>query len=362
MPDLSAKSLNYRPELGKKTDFGIGIVGAGAIVDAAHLPGYRKAGFRTVGIYDRDSPRAKTLASKFSIPKVYGNLNELLHDPEVEIVDIAVPPAFQDGIVREAIQAGKHLLCQKPLSDNYRKAVRIVDEAEQAGCKLTVNENMRWDPAMRASRQLIAHDWIGLPTLATIDINYWEDWSSWPWLTESDRLTILFDAIHPLYVLRMLFGEPVGVFSMIGRSPVQKERGETRAVITLEFTNNVTALLLDCSTNPTKDFVATFRFDGTCGSIKGSLGIWYDYPVGRADELSVSSVARSNGEWLSPALEGRWVPDAFVGPMAALMNSLTTGSEPENSGRQHLRTLQVVEAAYRSALEKRMVSPLEIVA
>jgi predicted dehydrogenase len=177
---------------------------------------------------------------------------------------------------------------------------------------------------------------------------------------ESPRLTILFDAIHPLYCFRMLFGEPQRVYCVTARAPGQQERGETRAIVTMEFEGGVTGLLLDCSTNPTDDHFATFRFDGTEGSIKGILGIWYDYPFGRADSLDFTSTVRSPGIWFSAKLEGRCIPDAFVGPMAALMKSIEDGSEPENSGREHLKTLQLVEAAYRSAVEKRPVSPQEI--
>src|SRR4051794_16350687 len=98
MADPQAPGLRYKPELGDKTDFGIGIVGAGGIVDAAHLPAYRKANFGVVGIYDPDVERAKKLASKFSVSKVYSDLKGLLDDRTIEIVDIAVPPVFQQDI------------------------------------------------------------------------------------------------------------------------------------------------------------------------------------------------------------------------------------------------------------------------
>ncbi|MCI0628804.1 MAG: Gfo/Idh/MocA family oxidoreductase [Acidobacteria bacterium] len=219
---------------------------------------------------------------------------------------------------------------------------------------------MRWDPAIRASKHLINEGWIGVPVLAALEVNYWENWKSWPWLTVAERLTILIDAIHPLYSFRMLFGEPTRVYCVKGRSPDQKERGETHAVISLEFPEGPNGLILDCSTNPTNDHFATFRFDGTEGSIKGTLGIWYNYPFGAADTLNFSSKTKSPGLWISAELEDRWVPDAFIGPMGALMKAIHEEAEPENSGREHLKTLQVIEAAYRSAAEKRPVSPQEI--
>ena len=354
---MNFPDLQYMPVLGRKTDFPIGVVGAGGIVEAAHLPAYQKAGFRVEGIFDLIPERAERLASQFAIRKVFQKLDDMLGDPEIEIIDIAVLPSAQVRIAAEALYAGKHVLCQKPLAETLSEAKLLVAIAAGENRQLAVNENMRWDPAMRASRYLISEGWIGSPILSTLHVNYREDWSVWPWLEQAERLTILYDAIHPLYSFRMLFGEPTGVFCCIGRSPKQKERGETRALITMEYSEQMTGFILDHSQNPTGDDFATFRFEGTEGCIKGTLGIWYNYPAGRADTLEFSSKTRTDGFWVSKDLEGRWIPDAFVGPMGALMNAIEKNEEPENSGREHLKTLQVVEAAYRSASERQTVSP-----
>lgn len=356
---MNLPNLQYVPELGRKTDFRIGVVGAGGIVEAAHLPAYRKAGFTVEGIFDLVPERAERLAGRFPIRKVFQKLDDMLRDPEIEIIDIAVLPSAQVRIAAQALRAGKHVLCQKPLAETLSDAKLLVAIAAAENRQLVVNENMRWDPAMRASRHLISEGWIGSPVLSTLHVNYREDWSIWPWLEQAERLTILYDAIHPIYSFRMLFGEPSGVFCCTGRSSDQKERGETRALITMQYPNQLIGFILDHSQNSTGDDFATFRFEGTEGSIKGTLGIWYDYPVGRADTLEFSSKTKTDGFWVSKDLEGRWVPDAFVGPMGALMNAIEENEEPENSGREHLKTLQIVEAAYRSVAERRMVSPQE---
>src|SRR5271165_3364185 len=86
----------------------IGIVGAGAIVKAAHLPAYQKAGFPVVAIFDIDHAKASDLANEFGIPRVCRSLEELLAGPFVQVVDIAVPPAWQPEIAAHAMQHGKH--------------------------------------------------------------------------------------------------------------------------------------------------------------------------------------------------------------------------------------------------------------
>ena len=135
--------LDYLPKLGNRRDYGIGIVGAGAIVNAAHLPAYRKAGFNVLGITDLDGNRARQVARTFEIPTVYENIESLLDDSTVQIVDIAVPPWNQRNLAHQVMAAGKHLLCQKPLSNIYCEAVDIVDSAEEAGVRLAVNQQMR---------------------------------------------------------------------------------------------------------------------------------------------------------------------------------------------------------------------------
>src|SRR6187551_3333592 len=84
----------------------IGIVGAGAIVEVAHLPAYRKAGLEVAAIYDLDRSRAEDLAGRFGIPRVHEGLDDLLSDPVVELVDIAVPAVYQPEIAVRALEAG----------------------------------------------------------------------------------------------------------------------------------------------------------------------------------------------------------------------------------------------------------------
>ena len=81
----------------------IGIVGAGGIVRVRHLPAYRTAGFSVAGIFDTNYERESSVAREFGIPKVYRGLAELLEDPAIDVVDIAVPSSHQPPIVLAAL-------------------------------------------------------------------------------------------------------------------------------------------------------------------------------------------------------------------------------------------------------------------
>src|ERR1700683_2385888 len=109
--------LDYKPKLPRNLGEGIAIIGSGGIVNYAHLPAYKKAGFKVVGLTDKNRAQAEKTAREHGIPKVYASAEELLADPEVRILDVAVYPDVQPAIVEQVTVAKKHLLCQKPFAD-----------------------------------------------------------------------------------------------------------------------------------------------------------------------------------------------------------------------------------------------------
>jgi len=359
MPDIFPH-LDYKPKLPLRMDHGIAIVGAGGIVNYAHLPAYKKAGFNVVGVTDKNLDQARRTAREHGIPKVYNSLDELLGDKSVEIADVAVYPSVQVEIIEQATAAGKHLLCQKPLADEYAKAVRSVELAEKAGVSLAVNQQMRWDAGIRCARLLIDDGWLGTPTYATIQVHCKTDWSLWPWIYQGKHLEIMFHSIHYIDSLRYLLGEPEYVFTSGSRGPSETTKAETKTLSVWEYNSGLQVLIDACHSTWQDDPYAIFRLEGTEGGIKGTIGLMYNYPKGRPDTLEFMS-KRNPGYWFSARLDSMWIPDAFVGPMASLMCAIEDNSAPETNGRDNLRTLQIVFAEYRSMEEKRAVRPQEIV-
>jgi predicted dehydrogenase len=353
--------LDYKPKMPRDLTRGIAIVGAGGIVNYAHLPAYRKSGFRVVGITDRNREAAEKTAKEHKIPKVYAGLEELLADRDVEIVDVAVYPAGQLEVVEKVTAGKRHLLCQKPFADEYGKAVRSVELAEAANVKIAVNQQMRWDAGIRCARILIDDGWLGTPTYGTIQVHCNTDWSLWPWIYQGKRLEVMFHSIHYIDSLRFLLGQPNSVFTSGSRGPAETTQAETKTLTVWDYTSGLQVLIDVCHSTWQDDAYAIFRLEGTEGIIKGTIGLMYNYPSGRPDTLEFMS-KRNRGYWFSARLDAMWIPDAFAGPMASLMRSVEDGCEAETSGRDNLRTLQVVFAEYRSMAEKRAVRPEEITA
>src|ERR1700758_950321 len=99
MNSLSDLTLNYLPRLPKRRDFRIGCIGAGFIMRDCHLVAYRQAGFNPVAIWSRDPAHARAVAEQHKVPTVHEQLDDLLPDKRIEVLDIAVPPDAQPGII-----------------------------------------------------------------------------------------------------------------------------------------------------------------------------------------------------------------------------------------------------------------------
>src|ERR1051325_2852136 len=151
--------LNIHPPLPHRKDWRIGLLGSGFIVNDCHLPAYRKAGFSPVAIASRTREHAAKVAANHRIPKVYDSYSALLDDPSIEVLDIAVPPNAQTGLIKEACgrKHVKGILAQKPLGMNYAEAVESVRACEAAGIVLAVNQNMRYDQSVRAAKTLLTN-------------------------------------------------------------------------------------------------------------------------------------------------------------------------------------------------------------
>ena len=324
---------------------GIGIVGAGGIVEYAHLPAYAKAGLEVIGVFDLNFERTQALAKARDFA-AFTSLDALLNDPRVQVVDIAVLPDAQPEIALKALKAGKHLLCQKPLALELAVAREIEREAYSRGLSVVVNQQLRYSESLTVARELIRQGWIGEASFMQVNVNVLTDWSLWPWLVNSQKLEIMFHSIHYLDVVRSFFGEPQRVFCMASRMPGQAAIGETRTVSNLIYAGERRALVTVNHENRTKDNVAEFRIEGTAGAIRGTLGLMYDYPHGRVDTLEVKG-QRTDG-WVPYPVTTRWIPDAFIGPMRALLHTIETGQEASSSARDNLGTVRLVQALYDS--------------
>jgi len=350
---------------------GIGCVGAGFIMADCHLVAYAAAGFRPVAITAPRPQAAAAVAARHGIGRVWPDWRRLAADPGVEVVDIAVPPDVQPGII-EGICAMRTrgesrvrgILAQKPLACDHPGAVRLVRRCREAGVRLVVNQNMRYDHAVRACGDLLARGMLGEPVLATIDMRAIPHWM--PWQERQGWVTLRIMSIHHLDCLRGWFGDPRRISTVTRTDPRTARAFSHRDGICtsiLEYDSGLVATSLeDVWAGPARegaeaDSFVRFRVEGTRGMALGTIG-WPSWPARTPSTLDWTT---TDGGWHRPRWPEAWFPDAFVGPMAELLRDLEGTASARATGRDNLMTMALVDAAYRSAAEHRAVDPREII-
>ena len=359
-------NLDLNAALPPRIDYGIGAVGAGFIMRDVHLKAYADAGFRVAAITSRTHEAAREVAALRGIPRVCESLEEMLDDPNVEILDIAVPPHKQPEIIRTAVRRGKHLkgiLAQKPLAVSYDEAAEMVGLCEARPILLSVNQNMRYDRSIRVLKTILENGHLGTPVLATIEMRAVPHWQAWA--REYGRLTLLIMSIHHIDCFRYLFGEAKSIYASVRKDPRTKFAHEDGICLyILEYDDGLRAAAWDdvwAGPRSEKDDLNPYikwRVEGTEGLAEGTLG-WPAYPNRSPSTLTFTTTAEP-GVWITPRWREAWFPDAFQGPMADLMDAIARQRPPLVSGADNLGTLATIEAAYRSIHQRRPVDIAEI--
>jgi predicted dehydrogenase len=300
------------------------------------------------------------LARQHGIPVAHRNVEALLDDPSVEVLDIAVPPHAQFELIRAACvrRTVRGILAQKPLGMDGRQAQAAVDLCAAAGIVLAVNQNMRYDPSVRAAKTLLDRGALGDPVLATIDMRAIPHWM--PWQKELGWLTLRIMSIHHLDCFRYWFGDPERIYCSTRTDPrTAFPHTDGICLYTLDYAGGLRALGIDdVWTGPARercpgDIRIQWRIEGTDGLALGEVG-WCKDPFTSPSTLRYA--LKGDAAFREPKWARSWFPDAFAGTMAQLLVALETGAEPAIGGRDNLRTMALVDAAYRSAAEHRAVT------
>ena len=359
---MNLLDLDYEVPLDQDLNqFGIGVIGAGFIIRDCHLVAYQQAGFRVLGIASRSPQKAAEVALLRGIPTTYQHYLELLENPEIQILDIGVPPQHQPAIIREIVRRATHvrgILAQKPLAMSLSEAREIVHLCESAGITLAVNQNMRHDHSVRGCRDLLQRGLLGDPVLATIDMRAIPHWM--PWSQDLHSLSTFVMSIHHLDCFRYWFGEPQRVMASTRPDPRTKfPHSDGINLYILEFANGSRASSWDdVWTGPVRegsqgDIGIHWRVEGTGGLARGTIG-WPSYPAATPSTLDFTT--RERGDyWLQPRWKQAWFPDAFRGTMGELLMAVKHQTQPPISGRDNLRTIELVEAVFTAAKDHRVV-------
>ncbi|MBI4582997.1 MAG: Gfo/Idh/MocA family oxidoreductase [Planctomycetes bacterium] len=323
------------------------IIGAGGIVNDAHLPAYRKAGFPVAGIFDIDAARAQAAARKFSIPQVFAALEEAAAQPGV-VFDLAVPPERTFGVL-EQLPSGAAVLMQKPMGTDLEEARRIRRLCRDRKLTAAVNFQLRFSPMMLAMRDAVAKGLLGPILDLEVRLNLRTAWELFPFLKKLDRVEIQVHSIHYLDWIRSLLGEPRGVYARTLPHPSFPSLKSTRSSIILDYGEAVRCCL---SLNHHFEFgpkheAAAVTVQGSKGAGIITLGLLLNYPDGKPETVELIT---DGSEWTQVPIEGRWFPHGFIGRMANVQR-FAAGEDAEliASVEDAFKTMALVEACYQSS-------------
>ena len=194
------------------------IIGAGGIVNDAHLPAYKIAGYEVAGIYDVDIEKARSTAERFSIASVFQDMRSAVSTNA--IFDIAVPGVEMLNVLKQLPNNSAALL-QKPMGHNYAEAKQILQLTREKKMIAAVNFQLRYAPYILEAKRIMND--IGELCDIEVNVNVYTPWHLWKFLYDLPRTEILYHSIHYIDLIRSLLGNPQSIYAKTVKHPGQKD-------------------------------------------------------------------------------------------------------------------------------------------
>jgi D-apiose dehydrogenase len=309
----------------------------------------RIAEVEITAVCDRVDDKARALATQFGVPRVYDDWRAMIDGERPDFVDIITPPATHAEICTYTARRGAHVICQKPLAPSLDESQQIVETVEAAGVRFMVHENFRWQPWYRAIKRLQHDGTIGEFTHLHFMMRTGDGWGSdaylarQPFFREYPRLLVYETGVHFIDTFRYLLGEVTSVYAHLRRlNPVI--RGEDAGHLFLTFASGATAVwdanrYNEIETSAPRYTFGQLRIDATGGHLT----------MDAESTLRIKPLGEPSRE-IDYVRENRnFAGDCVHALQRHFVDGLRTGTPFESNGRDYLKTVAVVEAAYASA-------------
>ncbi|TMI49856.1 Gfo/Idh/MocA family oxidoreductase [Candidatus Bathyarchaeota archaeon] len=283
-----------------------------------------------VAICDSNKKRAEEMGTKYSVPW-YSDPSKFLRVPELEAVTVCTPTQTHLKVGLQAIEAGKNLFVEKPMTGEERAADRLVNSAKKAGVKLLVGFIERFNPGVRAVKKMLTQKVVGDVIIAT-----GRRVARWP-IRIGDVGVVKDTAIHDIDAMRYLLEEEVSaVFAQTGS--LRTHSYEDYAEIMLRFKEGTTGFIDANWLTPRK--VRTLIITGSDATIN------LDYITQEITLENSQRLVKPFTPWAEPL-------------KLELENFITTilrDTEEAPSGEDALKAIRVCDAALRSGKSKTLVT------
>ncbi len=344
---IAAPKLNYLPPMPKDYRPNIALIGCGGITKT-HLTAYAKAGFNVVALCDVNRENAERRQTEFfPDAQIYTDHSEVLKRDDIEVLDIATHPPERVPLLKDALNARKHVLSQKPFVLDLDTGEKLADLADKKGVKLAVNQNGRWSPHFSYIRSAVQTGTVGELLSAHVRVHWDHTWIAG---TPFERIhdIVFYDfAIHWFDFVATLLGnrKATRVHASKTRASGQTMMPPMLAQSLIEFEGGQASLVFDA--HLPYGATDTTYVGGTKGSIL-STG-----PNLGEQKLTLYL---ENGT-AQPKLQGSWFPGGFMGTMGELLCAIEENRAPQNNARDNLKSLELCFAAIAASTDGQPKTP-----
>lgn len=311
----------------------IALVGAGNI-SRTHLTSYTKHADRVevVAAADPVAERRDWVRDTFGVTRTYETVGSMIEAGGWDVAVVCTPSHVRTSAVLELAAAGKHIFVEKPLSFDFADASSIVDAAATAGVQLAVNQNFRDSYAFGLGRELIEQGEIGaVLSIVQQELTFRQDKG---WRLDQQRHALSVMGIHWFDGFRVLLGREASWLSArTFSSPAVDAAGETDASVQIFFGDTPVTYVQSFSSRVERTETLVF---GTTGTLQLGYAEAQLHRDGETKTIPNPLVGKERSEAM------------FLG-LDRLLTAVETGVEAPNSGRDNLRTIALLDAAYRSA-------------
>jgi D-apiose dehydrogenase len=325
----------------------IAMVGAGYFAQF-QVEGWRDVGAPVVALCDQDAARAQALAARFDVAHCYTDAMAMLDQERPTLLDVVLPPAAQEPIVRAALERGIPTICQKPFGIDLVQAETMTALAEKAGVPLVIHENFRFTPWFREVHRLLESGHFGRVYGATFRLRPGDGQGPRAYLDRQayfqtmPKLLVRETAVHFVDAFRYLLGEVRAVTARLRRlNPAIA--GEDSGVIIFEFDDERTGLfdgnrLSSHVAHDPRRTLGEMWVEGEHGVMRldGNARLWW----------------QAHGAAETEHVYDQGTTGAFGGACGALqahvLAHLRHGAPLQNGARDYLTNLHVEAAVYHS--------------
>ena len=347
----------------------LGVLGAGNIAQL-NVPGYvAHPRCDVVAVCDAHSERAADAAARWSIPRVYNDLDAFLADDDIDAVEILTPTHLHRDHVIAAARAGKHISCQKPMANSVteaREMLRVVDENDVV---FRISECAFHYPPLVRAKELIRAGAIGTPTVLRIktvvgstdsafQAGLHADGYAWRFNERSPGGHLFDDVVHKYATALWLVDCDVrSVQSIVRKGPVFFE---TPTAAIFEYERDDLLALMEVSYAPQMHIRSRYYGADEFFEVQGTDGwLWVTRFTGEMLDLPPLVVYDRHGTTTHPPVEADWMA-GFEQSAAHFVDALLDGNEPEMNGAMGIKVLQLAFAVYQASNERRPVEPASI--